>query len=105
MFCGFSWRTPPRRPVFAGRLAVLLGVLVVLFAGPTASARAYACAPGKAHTPGMEAQERCDRPRPAHVWRKHGDSDAMSFVFFIGAVCAVLLIPVALGRRDELPPQ
>ncbi len=29
----------------------------------------------------------------------------MSFVFFIGAVCAVLLIPVALGRRDELPPE
>jgi hypothetical protein len=29
----------------------------------------------------------------------------MSFVFFIGVVCAVLLIPVAFGRRDELPPE
>jgi hypothetical protein len=29
----------------------------------------------------------------------------MSFVFFIGAVGAVLLIPVAFGRRDELPPE
>ena len=32
MFCGF-WRTPPRRAAFAGRLAVLLCVLVGLFAG------------------------------------------------------------------------
>ena len=29
----------------------------------------------------------------------------MSFVFFIGAVSAMLLIPVAFGRREELPPQ
>jgi len=29
----------------------------------------------------------------------------MSFVFFIGAVCAVLLIPVAVGRRGELAPE
>ena len=39
------------------------------------------------------------------MWRKHGDADAMSFVFFIGTVCAVLLIPVAFGRREELPPE
>ena len=29
----------------------------------------------------------------------------MSFMFFMGAVCAVLLIPVAFGRREELPPE
>ena len=29
----------------------------------------------------------------------------MSFVFFIGAVTAILLIPVAFGRREELPPE
>jgi len=29
----------------------------------------------------------------------------MSFVFFIGAVTAILLIPVAFGRREELPPK
>ena len=29
----------------------------------------------------------------------------MSFVFFIGAVTAVLLIPVAFRRREELPPE
>jgi len=39
------------------------------------------------------------------VWRKHGDADAMSFVFFIGTVCAVLVIPVAFGRREEVRPE
>jgi hypothetical protein len=103
MFCGF-WRTPPRRPALAGRLAVLLCMLVGLFAGSATPARAYVCAPSSAHAPRVAAQTACDRPR-APVWRKHGDADAMSFVFFIGTVCAVLLIPIAFGQREELPPQ
>jgi hypothetical protein len=101
MFCGF-WRTPPRRPAFAGRLVVLLCMLV--FAGSATPARAYICAPSSAHAPRVAAQKACDRPQ-APVWRKHGDADAMSFVFFIGAVCAVLLLPVACRRREELPPE
>jgi hypothetical protein len=103
MFCGF-WRTPPRRPAFAGRLAVLLCVLGGLFAGSATPARAYVCAPSSAHVPRVAGQTACDRPQ-APVWRKHGDADAMSFVFFIGTVCAVLVIPVAFGRREELPPE
>ena len=103
MFCGF-WRTPPRRPAFAGRLTVLLCVLVGFFAGSATPARAYVCAPSSAHEPRVAGQTACDRPR-APVWRKHGDADTMSFVFFIGTVCAVLLIPVAFGRREVLPPQ
>jgi hypothetical protein len=104
MSCGF-WRAPPRRPVFAGRVVVLLCTLVYLFAGSTAPAQAYVCSPGMSYTPRVAAQKNCDRPRPAPAWRKNGDADAMSFVFFIGAVCAVLLIPVAFGRREELPPE
>jgi hypothetical protein len=103
MFCGF-WRMPPSRSALAGRLAVLLCVLVGLFGGWATPARAYVCAPSSTHAPRVAAQKACDRPR-APVWRKHGEADAMSFVFFIGAVCAVLLIPVAFGRREELPPQ
>jgi len=103
MFCGF-WRTPPRRPAFAGRSAVLLCVLLGLFAGLATPARAYVCAPSSAHTPRVAGQTACGRPQ-APVWRKHGDADAMSFVFFIGAVGAVLVIPVAFGRREVLPPQ
>jgi hypothetical protein len=59
----------------AQRASVGLSMLVCLFVGSATPARAYVCA------------------------------DAMSFVFFIGAVCAVLLIPVAFGRREELPPE
>jgi hypothetical protein len=102
MFCGF-WRTPPRRPVFAGRLAVLLCVLAVLFAGSADPARAYVCAPSKSHAPRVAAQKNCDRQPP--VWRKHGEADAMSFIFFIGVVFAIVLVPIAFGRRDELPPE
>jgi len=103
MFCGFR-RTPPRRPAFARRLVVLLCVLLFLFVGSVTPARAYVCAPSSAHALRVAAQKACDRPR-APVWRKHGDADAMSFVFFIGAVVAVLLVPVAFGRREELPPE
>ena len=103
MFCGL-WRTPPRRPVFAGRLAVLLCVLAVLFAGSASSARAYVCAPSTSHAPRVAAQKDCDREQPP-VWRKHGEADAMSFVFFIGVVFAVMLVPIAFRRRKELPPE
>jgi hypothetical protein len=103
MFCG-PWRTPPRRPVFAGRLAVLLCVLAVLFAGSASPARAYVCAPSKSHAPRVAAQKNCDRQQPP-VWRKNGEADAMSFVFFIGVVFAVMLVPIAFRRRKELPPE
>lgn len=89
MFCGF-------------RRTALLCMLVFLLLGSAAPARAYVCAPSSA--PRVAAQKACERSR-APVWRKHGDADAMSFVFFIGAVVAVLLIPVAFGRREELPPE
>jgi hypothetical protein len=29
----------------------------------------------------------------------------MSFVFFIGVVFAVMLVPIAFRRRKELPPE
>src|SRR5262245_19603599 len=104
MFCGF-WRTPLGWPAVAGRLAVALSLLVWLFAGSAGPARAYVCVPGPSHAPRVAAQKNCDRPRPGHAWRKKGDASPMSFVFFVGAVCAVLLIPVAFGRRDEQPPE
>ena len=63
--------------------------------GSARPARAYVCAPSSAHAPRVAAQKACERSR-APVWRKHGDADAMSFVFFIGAVTAILLIPVAV---------
>ncbi|TML12176.1 MAG: hypothetical protein E6G31_10190 [Actinobacteria bacterium] len=103
MLCGF-WRSPPRRPVFAGRVTVLLCVFVVLFAGSAAPARAYVCAPSSSHPPRGAGQKDCDRQQQP-VWRKHGDADAMSFVFFIGVVIAIVLVPVTFGRREKTSPE
>jgi hypothetical protein len=103
MLRGF-WRTPPGPSAFARRPVALLFLLVCLFAGSAKPARAYVCAPSSGHVPRVAAQKACERQR-APVWRKQGDADAMSFVFFIGAVTAVLLIPVAFRRREELPPE
>jgi len=102
MFCGF-WRTSPGSSAFAWRPAVLICVLVCLFAGSATRAQAYVCAPSSSHAHRVAAQKACGRPPRSPVWRKHGEADAMSFVFFIGAVTAILLIPVAFGRREELP--
>jgi hypothetical protein len=105
MFCGF-WRTPRRRPAFAGRLVVLACLLVVLFGGSAAPARAYPCAPSSAARTlqvHLAAQKGCDRSAKARP--KRGDADPMSFVFFLGIVIVVVLFPVALGRREGLPPE
>jgi hypothetical protein len=100
MHCGFR-RTPPRRPAFAGRLVILV-CLLVLFGGPVAPARAYVCSPPST-TRTLTAQKDCDRPQAARP--KRGDADPMSFVFFLGIVVVVVLFPVALGQREELPPE
>ena len=101
MFCGV-WRTPGR-PAIAGRLALLLCILVFLLVGPITPAHAYVCAPGSANGHRVAAQKACERSTPA--WRKHGEASPMSFVFFLGTVCAVLLIPVAFRRREDLQPE
>jgi hypothetical protein len=45
----------------------------------------------------------CD-PEPARPARR-GNADPMSFMFFIGILVAVVLVPVARGRREEFPPE
>jgi hypothetical protein len=108
MHCGFSWRTPSRRTVlaYAGRLA-LLACLLVLVLGPAARpASAYVCGRPSTVTRSLSghvaAQKDCDRPT-GRV--KRGNADPMSFMFFIGILLAVVLVPVALGRREDLPPE
>jgi hypothetical protein len=102
MFCGV-WRTPPGCPVFTGRPVVLLCILVFLLVGRVAPAQAYVCAPGSMNGHRVAEQRACEQSTP--VWRKHGEATPMSFVFFLGAVAAVLLIPVAFRRREDLQPE
>jgi hypothetical protein len=107
MYCGISRRTPPPGPAFVRRLALFVCLLALCFGPAAAPASAYVCAPPvKTQTRTLAslgaAQKDCERPtaRP-----KRGNADAMSFVFFIGILIAVVLVPVALGRREDLPPE
>ena len=107
MHCGSSWRTPSRRTVlaYAGRLA-LLACLLALVLGPSVRpASAYVCGgspQGQALQRQIGSVKDCDRPagRP-----QRGNADAMSFVFFMGLIVAFVLVPIALGRREQLPPE
>ena len=120
MLCGITGRTPPRRPaLFVGRLiqaALLLVLALALSAGP---ASAGPCAPtsAPANTPRvapangartLAASVPKDGPKecePSRPFKKRGNADPISFAFFIGIIVAVLLVPVALGRREDLPPE
>jgi hypothetical protein len=105
MHCGFS-RRPPRRTALAGRLA-LLCALFVLALGPSAGpATAYSCGaatPTRTLAGHVSKHKDCDQ-EPARPARRR-NADAMSFVFFIGILVAFVLVPIAYGRREELPPE
>jgi hypothetical protein len=102
MNCGFSGCTPPRR-VAVARWLVLLFSMAVIALGPAAvRASAYPCGTSDATRTlaGHVADRDCEPAPPRRL--KHRTADPMSFVFFIGIMLAVVLVPVALGRQDEL---
>jgi Na+/H+ antiporter NhaD/arsenite permease-like protein len=104
MNCGFPVRPPPRRPV--GRLAGIVCLLLLataFWAGPAGAA--YTCeSNGTAHplaaSKSGAREENCSPGR-----RVHREADPISFVFFIGILVAVVLVPVALNKREERPPE
>jgi hypothetical protein len=84
-----------------------LACLIALGFGAAAKpASAYVCGRAPIATRTLQGHvgtlKDCDRPaaRP-----KRGNADPMSFVFFIGIMVAFVLVPITLGRREELPPQ
>jgi hypothetical protein len=103
MLCGSTGRTPPSRAVCARRIVVLVCVLA-LWLGPSAGpAAAYPCGPPSDATrtlAGHVSERDCEPAPPRQLKRR--TADPMSFVFFIGIMLAVVLVPVALGRQDEL---
>lgn len=117
MHCGFSRRPPPRWPAIAGQFVVLV-FLFVLTLGLTAEpASARPCGPvgpgAISSTPHMArtlashvtvaAKKECE---PEQAWPdRRGNADPMSFVFFMGIIVAFVVVPVALGRREKLPPE
>ena len=103
MHCGFS-RRPPRRTALAGRLALLCALLVLALGPSVGSAAAYSCGATARTLAGHGAAKRdCEQEsaRPA----KRGNADPMSFMFFIGILIAVVLVPASLGRREAPPPE
>ncbi len=120
MLCGITGRTPPRRPaLIAGRLLSLALLLVLALAVSAGPASAGPCAPTSAPattprvapvtgTRTLAARVPKDGPKecePSRAFKKRGNADPISFAFFIGIIVAVLLVPVALGRREDLPPE
>ena len=120
MHCGSSWR-PPRRTAFAGRLGLLFCLLVLAFGASAGPATAYSCgATAKTRTlaghvsghrsgrslrfAALIPQKKDCNPEPAGTTRRR-NADPMSFVFFTGVVIAFVLVPVALGRREEHSPE
>ena len=103
MHCGFS-RRPPRRTALAGRLVSSLRSLVLVFgisgggrrrtpAGRPASLYARAGPPARG--------EDCEQ-EPARTARRR-NADPMSFMFFIGILIAVVLVPTAVGTAEGAP--
>jgi hypothetical protein len=105
MHCGTPGRTPPRRPAFVGRLIRLVLLLLVTLTVWAGSASSYSCgAPSGTRTLAghIAKAKQCE---PAGSFKRRGNADPLSFAFFIGIFAAVLLLPVALVRRQDLPPE
>jgi hypothetical protein len=105
MNCSSPVRPPLRRPAATGRLVSIVCLLLVaaaVWAGPAGAS--YACEDNVALAPSVQETaaggESCAPRR-----RAHRNADPMSFVFFIGILIAVVLVPVALNKREETPPE
>jgi hypothetical protein len=92
--------------VAAGRLASIVCLLLLaaaFWAGPAGAS--YACednGPARTlsgHVTGA-GDESCVPRRSTHR-----NADPMSFVFFIGILVAFVLVPVAMNKREEQPPE
>lgn len=105
MNCGTPGRTPPRRSAFAGRLILLVLPLLLAFTVWAAPASAYRCeaaVPTLAGQAAKAGKNECDASEPS---KKRGNADPISFVFFIGIIVAVLVVPVTTWRREGPPPE
>ena len=112
MHCGFS-RRPPRRTALAGRLGFVACALVLALGLSSGPASAYPCKPpdpapvasGVRTLAGhVVVQQKDCEPEPSRPARR-GNADPMSFVFFIGILVAVVLVPVTIGRRETFPAE
>ena len=106
MYCGTPGRTPPRRPAFVGRLILFVLPLLLALTVWAAPASAYPCvSDAKRAVSGPAASAGAKQCEPVQPLAKRGDADPLSFVFFIGIIVAVLLVPITVRRREDVSPQ
>ena len=106
MNCGTPGRTPPRRSAFAGRLILLVLPLLLALTVWAAPASAYPCASDATPAPaGPAAKAGAKQCKPSQPPTVRGDADPLAFVFFMGMIVAVLLVPITVRRREDMPPQ
>jgi hypothetical protein len=88
-----------------GRLTSFVCLLLLVLAFSAGPAGAYPCGVASsartlsAHVTKADEKD-CTPPR-----HHHRNADPISFAFFVGIIVAVLLVPIALGKREDLPPQ
>jgi hypothetical protein len=106
MYCGTPGRTPPRRPAFVGRLILFVLPLLLALTVWAAPASAYPCvSDAKRAVSGPAARAGAKQCEPAQPLAKRRNADPLSFVFFIGIIVAVLLVPITVRRREDVSPQ
>jgi len=104
MNCGSPARPPPCRPAATGRLAgfaCLLLLAAAFWAGPAGAVATCGAGGSPGTLSGHAARAGDENCAPNR--RAQRTADPMSFMFFIGMMIAVVLVPVALNRRVERP--
>jgi hypothetical protein len=105
MNCGTPGRTPSRRSAFAIRLILLVLTLLLALTVWAAPASAYRCGPDATRVSNQRStQADKNQCRPSGP-RKRGNADPISFAFFIGIIAAVLLVPITVRRREDVPSE
>jgi hypothetical protein len=105
MNCGTPGLAPPRRSAFAFRLILLVLPLVLALAVWAAPASAYRCAPEATRASSGPLTAAGKKQCGTEPFRERGNADPMSFVFFIGILVAVLLVPITVRRREDVPSE
>lgn len=89
------------------RLATFLTALALVAGASSTPAGAYNCggsaAPVRTLSSHASVNDVRDCARPAKP--KARQADPISFAFFLGIIVAVLLVPIALGKREDAGPE
>jgi hypothetical protein len=88
-----------------GRLTGLVCLVLLALALSAGPAGAYSCGvAGSVRTLSAHVTKADEKDCTAPP-RRRRNADPISFAFFVGIIVAVLLVPIAVRKREDLPPQ